>query len=298
MCDAMKCKIGLAILVAVAVCAAARRAQADNCSWVSVTPCSFGIYNPTQSTNATTTGSLVFTCNTDTVVTLQLDGGSSGNFAARSFTGGTYTYNIYWDSAHTQLAGNDPAHQLTFTADEANTITTYCSMTAAQNMPSGSYSDADTAHLLYGPKNKTSTENVTATVTKSCSASVVTNLVFGTYDPVVANKTVVLNGAATASVNCTATVPYVVTAGQGTYPGTGSSDAAPIRQMASGTHRLGYSIYQNSGRSIVFGNTQGTGLPGTGAGVAQTITLYGQIPAGLNEPSGTYTDTVILSVTY
>jgi spore coat protein U-like protein len=171
-------------------------------------------------------------------------------------------------------------------------------MTADQNMPSGSYSDACTAHLLYAGHNKTSTENVKAAVTKSCSASIATNLLFGAYDPIVTNKSVALNGTATASVNCTITVPYVVTAGQGTYPGSGSTDPAPVRQMANGTYRLGYSIYQDLGRTTVWGNTAGTGLAGTGSGSAQTITLYGQIPAGLNQPSGTYTDTVILSVTY
>jgi spore coat protein U-like protein len=295
----MKWKAIFATLVAVAWCTMASHAHANTCDWVSVAPCTFGIYNPSLSTNTNTTGSLVFTCNTSGSVTLQLDGGSSGNYAARSFSGGTYTYNIYWDSAHAQVAGNDLAHQDTFNATGGtNTITTYCSMTAGQNMPSGSYTDASTAHLLYGPQNKTSTENVSATVTKSCSASIATNLLFGAYDPIVANTSVALNGTATASVNCTLAVPYVVTAGQGTYPGSGSTDPAPVRQMANGTNRLGYSIYQDSGRSIVLGNTAGTGLNGTGAGVAQTITLYGQIPAGLNQPSGTYTDTVILSVTY
>ena len=294
----MNWKVVFATLVAAIACTIPRYAQAS-CSWVSITPCSFGTYNPSLSTNTTTTGSLVFTCTASTSVTLFLDGGSSGNYAARTFTGGTYTYNIYWDSAHTQVAGNDVAHEDSFTAvSGTNTVTTYCSMTADQNMPSASYSDACTAHLIYAAQNKTSTENATATVTKSCSASIATNLVFGAYDPIITNKSVALNGAATASVNCTATVPYVVTAGQGTYPGSGSTDPAPVRQMANGTFRLGYSIYQNSGRSMVLGNTQGTGLPGTGAGVAQTITLYGQIPAGLNQPSGTYTDTVILSVTY
>jgi spore coat protein U-like protein len=298
-CDAMKWKAVFAILVAFAGCTMARYASANTCSWVSITPCSFGTYNPSLSTNTTTTGALIFTCNTSGSVTLRLDGGSSGNYAARTFTGSAYTYNIYWDSTHTQVAGNDVAHEDTFTATGGTqTITTYCSMTADQNMPSGSYTDACTAHLVYGASNKTSTENVSATVTKSCSASIATNLVFGAYDPIVTNKTVALNGAATASVTCTSTVPYVVTAGQGTFPGSGSTDAAPVRQMANGTNRLGYSIYQNSGRTIALGNTAGTGLAGTGSGGAQTVTLYGQIPAGLNEPSGTYTDTVILSVTY
>jgi spore coat protein U-like protein len=297
----MKWKAVFAIVVALVACTTARYARAAlNCSWVSITPCSFGTYNPSLSTNTTTTGSLVFTCNASGSVTLQLDGGSSGNYAARTFSGGSYTYNIYWDSAHTQVAGNDSAHELTFNAvKNTNTVTTYCSMTADQNMPSGSYSDACVAHLIYGSSNNvTMTESVSATVTKSCSASIATNLVFGAYDPIVTNKSVALNGAATASVNCTSSVPYVVTAGQGTYPGSGSTDSAPVRRMANGTDRLGYSIYQDSGRTIVLGNTAGTGLSGTGSGGAQTITLYGQIPAGLNQPSGTYSDTVILSVTY
>jgi spore coat protein U-like protein len=39
-------------------------------------------------------------------------------------------------------------------------------------------------------------------------------------------------------------------------------------------------------------------LASTGTGVAQSITVYGQIPAGQYVSPGTYNDTIIATITY
>lgn len=65
---------------------------------------------------------------------------------------------------------------------------------------------------------------------------------------------------------------------------------------AAGCFRL---FFSNSGRTTNWGNTVGTDtVAGTGSGVAQTLTVYGQIPASQFVRSGSYTDTVVATVTY
>jgi len=111
--------------------------------------------------------------------------------------------------------------------------------------------------------------NVTATVINNCIISS-TNIAFGNYDP---------------------TATTAVTA------------AVPVRQMINGANNLPYHIFTASG-----GTTEwGVGTVGTNEPVAQTSTsvlvpltfiTYGSLPAGTNVPAGSYSDTVIATVTY
>jgi spore coat protein U-like protein len=65
------------------------------------------------------------------------------------------------------------------------------------------------------------------------------------------------------------------------------------------TNTLTYSLYQDSGHATVWGNTIGTNtVTGTGTGIAQTLTVYGQIPATQYAAPGAYTDTVNVTLTY
>jgi spore coat protein U-like protein len=45
---------------------------------------------------------------------------------------------------------------------------------------------------------------------------------------------------------------------------------------------------------------QGNGLlaAGTGSRLAQNLTVYGRVPAQTTPPDGSYSDTVVLTVTY
>jgi spore coat protein U-like protein len=61
---------------------------------------------------------------------------------------------------------------------------------------------------------------------------------------------------------------------------------------------LHYSLFSNAGYSTNWGNTTGSWVTGTGTGAAQTLTVYGQIPASQHTISGTYTDTITATVTY
>lgn len=46
------------------------------------------------------------------------------------------------------------------------------------------------------------------------------------------------------------------------------------------------------------GNTSGTGVDHTGTGTATSINVYGRVTAGQNVPSGSYSDTVVATITF
>jgi spore coat protein U-like protein len=138
---------------------------------------------------------------------------------------------------------------------------------------------------------------VSAVVSANCSISAGA-VTFGAYDPVVANKSSALDGTGTVTVDCTSGASTTVTLGQGLNADTGSTDAAPVRRLRNGTNHLSYSLYSDSGRTTVWGNTTPTGLPYTGTGSGVALTIYGTIPANQQVPAATYNDTVVATVTF
>ena len=144
----------------------------------------------------------------------------------------------------------------------------------------------------------TSNLSVTATVSANCTISTAP-VAFGAYDPVSANASSALDGTGTITVTCTTGSTGTITLGQGSNPATGSTDAAPLRQMKdAGTDVLAYTLYQDSGRTTAWGNTAGTGVAQVGTGAVQNVTVYGAVAAAQNVPAGSYSDTVLATVTF
>jgi spore coat protein U-like protein len=140
--------------------------------------------------------------------------------------------------------------------------------------------------------------SVTATISANCTISTAA-VAFGTYDPVVTNLSSALTGTGTVTTTCTTGALPVITLDQGANPTGGSTAAVPVRQMGSGANRLGYFLYQNVGRTTVWGNTGGSAPSAVaGTGVAQNFTVYGAVTGGQNVPTGSYTDTVVATVTF
>lgn len=151
----------------------------------------------------------------------------------------------------------------------------------------------------YAVGTATSDLGVSASIAANCTIST-TAVSFGGYDPIVTNKSVALtNSAGKVTTICTNGSAVTVTLGQGANADTGSTDAIPLRQLASGANRLSYFLYSNVGFSTVWGNTSGTGVADTGTGVASDLTVYGSMPADQNKPVGAdYADTVVATVTF
>jgi spore coat protein U-like protein len=66
----------------------------------------------------------------------------------------------------------------------------------------------------------------------------------------------------------------------------------------SRSNRLSYFLYSDAGWTTVWANTVGTGVAHTGTATATAITVYGQVTAGQNVPAGSYSDTVVATVTF
>jgi spore coat protein U-like protein len=137
---------------------------------------------------------------------------------------------------------------------------------------------------------QTTTFAVTASVQGSCTISA-TGLSFGAYTGTA------LPGTSTISVNCTGGTTYNVGLNPGTSTGATVTTRKMTGQFLNGT--LAYSLFSNSGRSTNWGNTVGTDtVAGTGSGAAQTLTVYGNIPAGTAPAADGYSDTITATVTY
>ncbi|MEN8719467.1 MAG: spore coat U domain-containing protein [Oceanococcaceae bacterium] len=127
---------------------------------------------------------------------------------------------------------------------------------------------------------------VTATVDETCVITV-PPLAFGNYSGSQ------LDGTADVLVQCTSGTAWAVAIDGGVTNG----DIAD-RQMASGGDRLSYDLFNDAGRTTLFGDgTTGSTATGTGNGNEQTVTVYGRIDADQFPPAGSYQDTVTVTVT-
>jgi spore coat protein U-like protein len=135
----------------------------------------------------------------------------------------------------------------------------------------------------------TTSFTVSATVQATCLISA-NNLGFGTYSGTQATA------SSTINVTCTKTTPYNV----GLNAGTASGATVTTRQMQGPSGALlNYGLYQDSAYTKNWGNTVGTDtVAGTGNGTQQTLTVYGQLPAGQYVTPGAYTDTITATVSY
>jgi spore coat protein U-like protein len=152
--------------------------------------------------------------------------------------------------------------------------------------------------------SSTANLGVTADITSTCTIST-TTLAFGTYDPIVTNASSALqNSSGQVTITCSNGSSPVITLGQGSNAATGSTDAVPLRRLVDGAATptsadyLAYTLYQDNGYSTIWGNTSGTGEVGTGDGTSHTYTVYGSIAGNQNSKVGSYTDTVLATVTY
>jgi spore coat protein U-like protein len=100
-----------------------------------------------------------------------------------------------------------------------------------------------------------------------------------------------------------------------TYSCSGFSSTLPIRITLSAGHSLNildriflgpdtmqYNLYQDAGHSVIWGDTVATDVDITIAkadrGKNLTVTIYGRVPALQDVASGSYSDTITVSVIY
>lgn len=111
---------------------------------------------------------------------------------------------------------------------------------------------------------------------------------FGNYDTLESQP---LDGIGNISVRCDAETTFTISLGSGA-----GSHAA--RQMASGADILEYNLYTDPSRLTVWGDgSAGTVTVSDTASTAEK-TIYGRVPGRQNVPAGTYTDVVLVTISY
>jgi spore coat protein U-like protein len=132
--------------------------------------------------------------------------------------------------------------------------------------------------------------NVQVTISSTCVVTSATTLDFGAQGVLSAN----VDQTSTITITCTNTTPYNIGLNQGV---NGSS--VTTRQMKSGSALINYSLFQDAGRTVNWGNTVGTDtVASTGTGSAQPFTVFGRIPPQTTPAAGLYTDTITITVTF
>jgi spore coat protein U-like protein len=120
-----------------------------------------------------------------------------------------------------------------------------------------------------------------------CSLTAV-GVAFGSYDVFSTQDTDV---AGTITVSCQSASTYSISLS----PGSGSLLA---RRLTNGSNLLAYNLFTDPQRLTIWGDgSQGT-VTVNGSGTGASYTVYGRIPAAQNVYVGSYSDTIVVTVTY
>ena len=132
---------------------------------------------------------------------------------------------------------------------------------------------------------------VTAQVLDSCTVAA-DDLNFGNYDP---RSATALDGTSQLRVACTLLTAYNVALN----PGTSVGATVTTRKMSKATDTLGYTLFRDALRTLNWGQTAGTDtVSGTGTGLTANLSVYGRVPGSQNVPTGSYLDTITVTVSY
>ncbi|AUG53830.1 Csu type fimbrial protein [Thalassospira marina] len=134
--------------------------------------------------------------------------------------------------------------------------------------------------------------NVQITITAECQVDSAEDMDFASFGVLDSN----VQSSSSVSVQCTNDTAYNV----GLSPGLGVGATVAGRLMTGpGGQTVSYQLYQDAGRTQVWGNTVGADtVASVGTGDVQSYTVYGQVPAQLTPSAGVYADVVTVTVTY
>ncbi|MDQ8907258.1 Csu type fimbrial protein [Acinetobacter nosocomialis] len=162
------------------------------------------------------------------------------------------------------------------------------------------------AALCLGDVISWSSGNVTLTanfvVPTLCQLNSTSNVDFGNINDIgITKRDYTTQGA--VNTTCNSGKPYSIYLGDGNNRISGG-----FRRMANSNNEfIPYQLYKDAAYSSVWDATGGVnsvggtgGVSGTGTGNAQTTTVYGKIPQGTTIASrpGSYSDSVVVTVTY
>ena len=297
-------------------------AQAQTCGFT-IDSLDFGSIDVTTNVPFTTTGNYTATCSSILSVALRTcpnvgagTGGGDPSGNPRYLTNGAnlLEYNLYSDTYTTVWgsrlwAGTAPATDISLIVLGSGNASRpmYARVSAGQQaVPPGIYTSSFTGHTAityqgYVPPlapscatlaspSGTAPFTVTATVVSACTVTA-TTLDFGSVGVLLGN----VDSTNDVSVTCSATVPYTVALNGGL---SGASDPTQ-RKMSKAADTVTYGLYRDAMRTQPWGSTTGVNTAsGTGSGFAQSFTVYGRVSPQATPGPGTYTDTIVVTVTY
>jgi spore coat protein U-like protein len=270
-------------------------ATAGTCDLKGAAAINYGTF--VGSSTSAMTGSMTIHCTANSNYDIGLDAGTApgATVTSRAMTDGkghSLGYQLFQDAAHAANWGNtvgvDTAPK-SVANGQSPPFSIYGVLPANEYAPPGTYTDTVNV-IMYSNGAPVGTALLTVTVILQTACAInASNLDFGVYAGAVANATTAV------TVQCTSGTAYNV----GLDPGQASGATVTTRQMMNGSDTLNYSLYSDNGRARNWGNTVGTDtVAGTGGGVPQPLTVYGQIRAGQIPVPGLYTDMIIATLTY
>jgi spore coat protein U-like protein len=298
---ALALALPLAFALALALLAAPAPASAAvaSCS-VSSSGIVFSSYNTQTRAAVDGTGTITVTCTGDgsnNSLSINLTGGNNGSCGPRQARSGlrTLAYDIFQNAGRTTYfcdggARMDVNFDFSASATQTRTFTMFGRVSSGQNPAFGTYTDSITVSVKRGGGTLAAgTVSITAPVSPICSVSAGT-LGFGAYSSAAASLS-----SAAVTVNCSSGGAYQVSLGAGANASGGT------RRMAGpAASFLSYQLFSDAARLVAWGDgsAHGARVSGTGTGAAQTLTVYGRIPAGQSAAPGSYTDSVLVTVEY
>ena len=129
-----------------------------------------------------------------------------------------------------------------------------------------------------------------------CSVSA-TAVAFGAYNPQVGTPS---DSVGTVTTTCTAADATHATYSIALSAGSGSMSTRTLR---NGSMVLRYNLYQDAGRSVVWGDDTGGGASLVGSFPSESLAqqrypIYARIPTGQNVAPGIYQDVITITVLY
>jgi spore coat protein U-like protein len=321
-----------ALLALLVVCGVAGPAAAAMSCTNAFTNMQFGSFDVLAGAAITTSGVGTISCTGATpnatyqfCVSVRAGPDAVGNQRNMISGSNLLAFNLYWNAADTYPYGNYSANYLgggepvTLQANSSGVVSVsgtayygvipggqqgvvpgayseYMAQVAAQNIQYGSLSSAGSCPI--GAYTSGFSFTVYATVITNCNVQSGA-LVFPSSSILSAN----VSASGSVSVQCTNTTPYSVSLGSGNYA---SGSQRRMYSAATGAY-VSYNLYTDSGYSDAWSTTTsatscsngaGTCYLGTGTGAYQSVPVYGLVPPQTSPQAGSYSDAVVVTVTY
>jgi spore coat protein U-like protein len=295
--------IFLTILTIVVLDAGNRSARAQvvflgTCS-VNMSTVNFGNVDVLQTTPATASGTMVISCSGLTFLgAVYACVSFSPSLAMKGPSSSTLQYTLGPPPAPLTPIQMTQSTIFGLTTVKASVTVPAALLANQQTALPGSYIQTITATVKYSTQSCTSgvqngqstgTFTVMATVVNSCNVSA-NNLDFGTFG----DLNTAISQQTSLSVQCSNGVPYTIALNGGLSNVTNPAQ----RKMTLGANAILYGLYRDSAHADPWGAAAGTMASGTGTAGAQSVPIYGLVPAQTTPPIGTYSDTIVVSVQY